>query len=653
VASARDVEELRQRLLYDTPFWASQCAWIVNKQRKLQRLTPLPWQARTPDTPPDVVPLDEALEKQRAQGMPMRAIILKARKLGFSTWTQAKGLQRITQLPFQNMLTVAHRGDAAADIFDMGQLMYERLPNDPMLADLIYGEETLKGAPFSVKPQKLGEGVSRTGIRHLELGDKMRRAEKSIYRTMTAGAKGGGRAGTPNIVHASEYAHYEDPDYGVGLFNAMPLEPETIGIIESTARGFNHFQQLWQLAVEGAATDIGGVWVPLFYGWQHNPFNALRFVNDQQRERFERTIGDEDGGGDKEEVELVEHFGVTLEQLNWRRAIISGPEAKGSVEWFHQEHPATPEQAFVGSGKPVFPGILVTRAIREAEAAPKPVEGALRGVDWHVQKTRSGTINVPRRAIWVPEGLMDQEPWLPNSRLNDMSVWGAGHLRVWAHPANEVTQSGLAPDKRKPDSQHVVFVDVARGIGNTTKDRDFQAVQVTDHMTRMQVASYRSRIPIHELPLVAYLVALYFNEAWLAVEATGLGIGVVDALAKDYRYRMLYRRHRAGDDERSDARERLLGWETTGRTKPLMEQTMGDAFLDGSHGLRDVPTARQFTTYVEDPKNPAKHGAQTGTFDDLVMSWMGAQRVAAELQPRREGKRKRSRWSPHDDVVGY
>jgi hypothetical protein len=193
----------------------------------------------------------------------------------------------------------------------------------------------------------------------MELGSKMRKSEKSIYRTMTAGSKGGGRAGTPNIIHASEFAHYEDPDYGVGLFNALPLEPETIGVIESTAKGFNHFFKLWDLAVRGAEDpETGVVWQPLFYGWHDNPRNALAFISEQARERFERTIGDEDGGGDPEEVLLAESFGVTLEQLNWRRAIINGPEAGGSVEWFHQEHPTTPEQMFIGSGQPVFPGIL-------------------------------------------------------------------------------------------------------------------------------------------------------------------------------------------------------------------------------------------------------------------------------------------------------
>jgi hypothetical protein len=194
-----------------------------------------------------------------------------------------------------------------------------------------------------------------------------------------------------------------------------------------------------------------------------------------------------------------------------------------------------------------------------------------------------------------------------------------------------------------------MFVDVAQG----TADGDYSAIQVIDHVTRLQVCSYRSRVPIHDLPLIAYLVATYYNEAWLAIEATGLGIGVLDALAKDYRYRMLYRRHRAGDDERTDTRDRLLGWSTDLRTKPLMEQTFGQALREGTHGLRCVQTAREATTYVIDPKNAAKHGAQPGTHDDLLMAYMGVHRVAAELVPRDPTRRRRGRWHPVDDVSGY
>lgn len=647
MAAAAEVEELRQRLRYSTPFFARHCLWIVNKQRRIVRLEALPWQARTPETPAHVTPLDEALEKQRAAGQPMRVIIGKARKLGMSTWVQAKICQRITQHDFQNALTVCHRADATQDMADMQELMYERLPTDSQLAELIYGDGSGQAAPFSVRPQKLNASTSRSNIRFMELGQRARRWEKSIYRTMTAGSKGGGRAGTPSIVHASEFAHYEDPDYGVGLFNALPLEPETIGVIESTAKGFNHFFKLWDLAVRGSEDpETGVVWVPLFYGWQDNPRNSLPFLTDRARERFERTVGDEGGGGDPEEVLLVESFGVTLEQLNWRRAIINGPEGNGSIEWFHQEHPTTAEQMFIGSGQPVFPGILVARAIREAGEAPAPVEGVLRGLDWRERKTRAGTVNVPQTALWVPAEQMEPV---------DVDRWGSTHrLRVWGHPLNEVTQSGLAPDKRRPDGQYVVFVDVAQGQGSTADEGDYSAIQVLDHVRRVQVASYRSKVPLHDLPLLAYLVALYYNEAWLAVEVTGLGIGVVDALAKDYRYRMLYRRHRAGDDERADARERLLGWSTDLRTKPLMEQTFGQALREGTHGLRCVPTAREASTYVQDPKNPARHGAQKGAHDDLLMAFMGAHRVAAELRPRDPGKkRSRDRWAPADDLTGW
>jgi hypothetical protein len=398
------------------------------------------------------------------------------------------------------------------------------------------------------------------------------------------------------------------------------------------------------MAIRGAEDETGATWQPLFYGWQDNPRNALPFISEHARDRFEHTLGEEDGGGDLEEPLLIENYGVTLEQLHWRRAIINGPEAGGSVEWFHQEHPTTPEQAFVGSGRPVFPGILVARALREASRAPKPVEGVLRGLEWQQRKTRAGTVNVPGLALWVPGAHMEPV---------DLDRWGGAHrLRVWQHPVNEHTQAGLAADQRRPDGQYVVFVDVAQGSGGTD-DGDYSAIQVLDHVTHTQVASYRSRVPMHDLPLLAYLVGLYYNDAWVAVEATGLGIGVLDALAKDYRYRMLYRRHRAGDDERADARERVLGWYTDVRTKPLMEQTFGQVLREGTHGLRCVPTAREINTYVIDPKNPAKHGAQAGAHDDLLMAFMGAHRVAAELVPRDPSRKRGARWRAADDVSGY
>lgn len=630
MAGSLELEAVRERLRYDTPFWARNCATILDESRQPVRLVARPWQARTPETPAHIVPLDEALEKQRAAGLPMRALILKSRKLGFSTWVQAKAMQRVTQLPFQYALSVAQDRKTSGVLMDMARLIYDRLPTEEEL-----------GLGFAIKPQMIGQGQTRSGSRWMSLGDRRRPTEASIYETMTAGSKATGRGYTPSIMHLSEVAHYEDPL--IGLLNSVPKLEETIIVKESTANGFNHFHGDWQRAVDGVEDpDTGGLYVPLFYGWQDNPFNAMPFTSPEARDRFERTVGDPAGGGDPEEIWLVEQFGVTLEQLRWRRLTVS-EDCDGKIEIFHQEHPATAEQAFIGSGHPVFSAILVARALKHAEESHEPVEGVLRGLDVESRKTRSGTIEVPRRALWVPRG---------EESAVDFDKWGRTHrLRVWEHPVNAVSQEGVPEPERKPDGQYVVFVDVARGRDATSEDRDYNAIQVLDHVTRLQVASYRSRIPIHDLPYLCLLVATYYNEAWLAVEATGLGIGVVDALQKDFRYRLMYRRRRRGDDERGDSRERMIGWETTLASKPLMEQTMGQALKDGSHGLRCRQTGRELTTYIEDEKG---HHAQKGAHDDLLMAFMGAHRVAAELRPRDPGKvRSARRRTVHDDLLGY
>jgi hypothetical protein len=357
-------------------------------------------------------------------------------------------------------------------------------------------------------------------------------------------------------------------------------------------------------------------------------------------------VGDPDGNGDEEEPMLIERFGVSLEQLYWRR-VTRDEECDGKLELLHQEHPATPEEAFIGSGQPVFSGVLISRMIGEAAKSPEPVQGVLRGVDFQTRKTRSGAVEVPQRALWVPESAVTPQ---------DTATWGSmGRLHVWKHPVNALTQAGLEDSRREPDGQYVVFADVAQGGDSTQEDGDWTAVQVLDHVKREQVARYRSRISVHDLPIVLFLIATYYNEAWLAVEKNNMGIGVVDSLVRDYRYRRMYRTHRPGDDERPDASEHLIGWMTTQKSKPLMEQTFGAALKAGEHGLRDVVTGREFTTYVEDPKNRARHGAQKGAYDDLAIAFMGAHRVAAELRPRDplagSGGRVRG-WRPSDPLTG-
>jgi hypothetical protein len=119
------------------------------------------------------------------------------------------------------------------------------------------------------------------------------------------------------MIHGSEVAHWESGRLPAGPDERAAEAPETIG-----GAGVDRERlQLLLRPVDAREVagredpDTGGLDVPLFYGWQDNPFNALPFPNGRGAGPLRATVGDPDGGGDDEEPELLEQFGVTLEQL--------------------------------------------------------------------------------------------------------------------------------------------------------------------------------------------------------------------------------------------------------------------------------------------------------------------------------------------------
>lgn len=625
-----EMQEIRERLRYETPFWAGGmtrdpasgeyrapaadaayrgCARIVDKRKKIVPLVAKPWQLR----------FDAALEEQRAAGMPMRAIVLKARKMGFSTWVEMKFLQRLTQMALGEALVVAQDVKTAGKLFEMARIAHAYLPTQDQL-----------GLPFSIRPDIIAKSFSPTGRKFIKFGQKGRDdGTESILEIDTATTPEAGRGSTPDKVHGSEVAWWPDNGKLLGLLNAVPDEPETIVVLESTANAYNHFHKRWVRAVEGKDDpEAGSYYVPIFAAWHEDPDCARPFISDEARERFISAIGTGPYGDD--EPDLVELFGCSPEQLFWRRTTIRD-RCDDSVERFHQEYPSTPEEAFIGSGASIFGGILVTRAIQAAEAAPAPVRGELRGADWVERKTRGGTVMLPRRAIWIPE---------EDATRRDL-------IEVWEHPINAATEEGR-PEPRE-EGQYVAAADVAQGAVNTFEDGDFHAAQVIDHVSKRQVAQYESRIDLHDLPMVLLLLALYYNNAWLAVEVNGPGIAPVEWLHKEAHYARMYRRKRV--DRKTNELEDKIGFSTDRATKPVIETTMGAALKDGTHGIQSPPLARQLSTYVEDEKG--RHGAMDGAHDDLLMAYMIAQRVADVLRPKRPSKRSARARNVYDDLTGY
>jgi len=631
-------QALEDRFRYDTPFWAGGVyrtddgQWHTPGPKEFQglvkilpkqggKLVPLvarPWQLE----------LDEALENQRAADKPMRAIICKARKTGMSTWVAMKFLQRLTMIEYQHGIIVAQDVKTAGYILSMAKTAWAHLPSIEQF-----------GLGFNVKPPIIGQSESLNGRKFMTFGEASKRSRElgrtgsSVFEVDTAGTPDSGRGLTPTMLHLSEYAWYE-PNAVTrkvsGLMNAVPYVPETIVVIESTANGLNHFHKRWLSARDGQADpDSGESYAAIFIPWWRDPDCSQAFPTVEDRERFVETIGDENRLGEIAEAEqaLIDLYGCTPEQLLWRRRMIR-EQHESNVELFKQENPASDEEAFIGSGRTVFSSILVSKAIRAAEEAPKPVTGSLRAGAKTERRTKGGTVIVPTEAIWVPPS--DLAPGMPR-------------LDVWEQPK----KAGETDDITE-DGAYVVAVDVAEGRSNTFTDGDFHVIQVWNHRTREQAAVHESRADLDELPELVLLTALYYNNAWLAPEINGPGIYVVETLKNTFRYPKLIKRSRLGTLK--EDQEQKPGWKTDAQSKPWMEGSFAEALRDDTHGVRDLKTARQLQTYVITERG--KHEAQAGEHDDRLVSAMIACAVMDKYQPPRP-KSKRQAWRPTDPISGW
>jgi hypothetical protein len=255
--------------------------------------------------------LYDIIKEQRELKKPVRIIILKARQMGFSTLTESI-LFKETATKFNiNTGIIAHKEEATTNLFNMSKRIYSNLPEDmkPALRN-------------SNAKELIFDNYEGTGL-------------KSKIKCMTAGADGVGRSDTFNNLHISELAFWTGDKKATmtGLLQAVPNLPNTMIIIESTANGFEYYQELWQMAVNGESDFI-----PLFVGWNELEEYKMAYTG------FSLT---------EEEKKLQELYNLSLEQLTWRRWCINN-NCGGDIEQFKQEYPINPQEAFLSTGNCIF-----------------------------------------------------------------------------------------------------------------------------------------------------------------------------------------------------------------------------------------------------------------------------------------------------------
>ncbi len=267
-----------------------------------------------------------------------RNLDLKSRQVGMSSvivWDNT--LEAMTTTSHQAVL--AHDSVTTDKLRTLARFYYDSLPKH-------------------MQPKRTRDNATTTKYGHTH-------SEVTI---VTAGSMNIGRGGTYHRVHGSEVAFWKNADAIIsGLLQG--LTPNGLIDFESTANG----AQGWFYEQCMKAMDGDADWTFHFHPWFHADEYALPLTDD---ERHEFKLADTAKAPALSELQLVNDYGLTLEQINWRRA-----KMRELPLTFMQEYPETPNQAFIMSGVSVFGD--VTSAIK-ASMSPEYVDRHryVAGVDW-------------------------------------------------------------------------------------------------------------------------------------------------------------------------------------------------------------------------------------------------------------------------------
>lgn len=330
----------RQALKDDFEFYSRNCLSIRPKDGGLLPLTPNKAQQY----------INAQITHQKKQTGKVRALILKGRQQGASTYTEGRYYWQVTHRKGAMAFILAHDKDSTQTIFEMVDRFHENCPE-------------------WCKPSLGASNVKELRFDKLDSG----------YKVGTAGTATVGRGSTIQYFHGSEVAFWRNTgEITKGVMQAIPDVGDTEVILESTANGMgNYFHQQWQKAVSGESEYIA-IFVPWY--WQDE------YVKDPGKD-FTRS---------EYEEKIAEQFGLTDEQLAWRRnkVVELSVEGVSGEKAFKQEYPLYPDEAFQFTGEDGFIKADDVMKARKAEVNPGNIKivgvDPSRGGDRYSTITRSG-----------------------------------------------------------------------------------------------------------------------------------------------------------------------------------------------------------------------------------------------------------------------
>lgn len=283
----------------------------IAKLKDLKEFAPKFLIIRTKSGKPQPLQLNQAqlylhrrLEDQLRERGKVRAIVLKGRQQGVSTYIQARYFHKVMMTKGVKAFILTHELEATKNLFEMTKRFYEGLP---------------EGLTYK---------VDRSSAKELRFNEL-----DSGYSVGTAGNKAAGRSQTIQLMHGSEVAFWENAeDHARGILQAVSNEDKTEIILESTANGIgNYFYNQWQSAL-GSDSEYQAIFLPWYWQPEYRDFREGFKPNEDEEEIFKYYCDD----------------GLTYEHLAWRRMKITelSSDHDAGLELFHSEYPMNAEEAF-------------------------------------------------------------------------------------------------------------------------------------------------------------------------------------------------------------------------------------------------------------------------------------------------------------------
>jgi len=306
--------------------------------------------------------IHEKLQQQLKETGKVRAILLKGRQQGASTYAEGRFMWRTTHNKGVRAFILTHDGESTNALFEMTERYYENLPK-------------------FVKPITSAANAKELHFANLDSG----------YKIGTAGNKAVGRGQTIQYFHGSEVAFWVNAsEHTKGVMQAVPDADGTEIIWESTANGVgNFFHEQWKQAEKGLS-----VFMPIFVPW---------FWQTEYRKKAEDiTLS-------AEEKKLASQYKLDLNQMYWRRMKIAELTTDGidGTKAFKQEYPMNAAEAFQFSGGD---GLITADQCMKARKANENGNGPLIvGVDPSRGGDRFATIKRQGRKMYDMKAFIGEE----------------------------------------------------------------------------------------------------------------------------------------------------------------------------------------------------------------------------------------------------